>query len=137
MIRGHGGYLGSDLSNVGATQRVDELREAILNPARLSSEGFRSVVLQSADGKSIRGVAKHYSNWSMQVLDENGRLHLLHGPEMKQAKFANTIWMPDDYAQRLSAAELDNLLAYLSRQAVRPPDTEPAPSRAGSRPEEN
>ena len=135
MLQGHGGYLGSDLSNVGATQRVDELRQAILNPGRLSSEGYRPVVLKLADGKPIRGVAKHYSNWSMQVLDETGRLHLLRGPEMKQVSFENKPWMPDDYSQRLSAAELENLLAFLSRQSVRPPGTETAPSRANSRPE--
>ena len=28
--------------------------------------------------------------------------------------------MPKDYATRLSQAELDNLLAYLSRQSARP-----------------
>jgi cytochrome c oxidase cbb3-type subunit 3 len=136
MLQGHGGYLGSDLSNVGATHRVDELRQAILNPGRLSSEGYRPVVLQSADGKSVRGVARHYSNWSIQVLDEHGRLHLLRGPEMKKVRFASKPWMPDDYSQRLSAGELENLLAFLSRQSVRPPGTEAAPSRATSRPEQ-
>jgi putative heme-binding domain-containing protein len=136
MLQGRGGYLGSDLSNVGATQRVDELRQAILNPGRLSSEGYRPVVLESAGGKSIRGVAKHYSNWSIQVLDENGQLHLLRGPEMKKVSLVDKPWMPADYSQRLSAGELEDLLAFLSRQSVRPPGTETAPSRANSRPEQ-
>jgi hypothetical protein len=43
--------------------------------------------------------------------------------------------MPDDYSQRLSAAEIENLLAFLSRQSVRPPGSENPPSRVNARPE--
>jgi hypothetical protein len=57
----------------------------------------------------------------MQILDENGNLHLLHGNEMAQATSAAKSWMPDDFGRRLTAEELGNLIAYLSRQAVRPP----------------
>src|SRR5438477_7757716 len=99
MLQGRGGYLGSDLSNAGATRRVDELRQAILNPGQLSNEGYRPVILRSADGKSIRGVARHYSTWSIDVLDENGQLHLLSGPGMKTASFVNKPWMPNDYVR--------------------------------------
>jgi hypothetical protein len=31
--------------------------------------------------------------------------------------------MPGDYAKRLSAQEMENLLAYLAGQALRPPQT--------------
>lgn len=126
MIRGRGGYLGPDLSNAGVTHRLGELRDAILKPSALSSDGYRPVLLPGG----LRAVVKHYSNWSMQVLDEKGQIHLLRGADMKTAAPRKTPWMPADYAQRLSAEEIQNLVAFLSHQAVRP-DSEPeqAPPR--------
>jgi putative heme-binding domain-containing protein len=114
-IRGRGGYLGPDLSNVGAAHRLSELRDAILNPAALSPEGFRPVMLSGG----VRAIVKHQSNWSMQIIDEKGQVHLLHGAEMKNVKLERGSWMPADYAQRLSPAETNDLIAFLSRQAVR------------------
>ena len=132
MIRGRGGYLGPDLSNVGATRRLSELREAILNPKQIPSEGYRPLVLRVSGGRQLRAVAKHYSNWSIQALDENGALHLLHGPSIADAVFQSKTWMPADIGQHLSAAEIDDVLAFLSRQAIREESgPEPQPRSRG------
>jgi putative heme-binding domain-containing protein len=120
-IMGHGGYLGPDLSNIGATLRVDELRKAVLQQGTVPPEGFRPVFLQLPGQERLRGIVRHQSAWSMQVLDEKGNLHLLHEAEMEQAVLREKSWMPDDYGRRLTAEELDNLIAYLSGQAIRPP----------------
>ena len=61
-----GGYLGPDLSNVGATRRLSELRDAMLNPKEIPSEGYRPLLLHSSGGKQLRAIAKHYSNWSIE-----------------------------------------------------------------------
>jgi putative heme-binding domain-containing protein len=129
-----GGYLGPDLSNAGATQRVDELRNAILKPSARASTGFRPVTLDTRNGR-VRGIVRHYSNWSMQVLDEHGQIHLLRGPEMKRAVPQPKSWMPDDYAQRLTKEEVENLVAFLSRQTVRSQDkSEAAPAKGSVEP---
>jgi cytochrome c oxidase cbb3-type subunit 3 len=130
MIRGRGGFLGPDLSNMGATRRVSELRAAILSPKELPSEGYRPLLLKASDGRQVRAVAKHYSNWSIQALDEKGELHLLRGPAMDTAVVQNKTWMPADYAKRLTPADIDNLIAFLSRQSVRPGSQEPTPARS-------
>ena len=127
MIRGRGGYLGPDLSNIGAVRRLSELREAILKPKQEPSEGYRPLLLRVSGGRQLRAVARHYSNWSIQALDENGALHLLRGSAMETAAFQNKTWMPADFAQRLTTADIDNLLAFLSRQAVRT-DSGPEPA---------
>jgi putative heme-binding domain-containing protein len=115
-ILGRGGYLGPDLSNVGATLRLSEIREAILNPKAQASPGYRPVMLEVSKGERVRGVARHESNWSLQILDEKGNLHLLHGAEMQKAQFQSRSWMP---AAHLPDEEMQNLLAYLSRRTVR------------------
>lgn len=134
MIRGRGGYLGPDLSNIGALRRVSELREAIVSPKQLASEGYRPLLLRLSGDRQIRAIARHYSNWSIQALDENGKLHLLRGDAIRQAIPQNKTWMPGNIAQRLTRAEIDDVVAFLSRQVVRPEgDPGPGPrSRGGN-----
>lgn len=115
-VLGRGGHLGPDLSNIGATRRLGEIREAILNPKAEATPGYRPVLLEVSKGERLRGVARHQSNWSLQVLDERGNLHLLHGAEMEKAQFQSRSWMP---AAHLQPDEMQNLLAYLSRRTVR------------------
>ncbi len=50
MILGKGGHLGPDLSNLGATRRLSEIRDAILNPKAEATAGYRPVLLEAAKG---------------------------------------------------------------------------------------
>jgi putative heme-binding domain-containing protein len=117
MIRGRGGFLGPDLSNDGARMQMSELCTAILNPGAIRAPGYQSVTLRLRGQGTMKGIVRHQSRWSLQILDEKGELHLLHGDEMGQATLTTTSWMPDDYSRRLTADEVDNVVAFLSRQA--------------------
>lgn len=119
MVRGRGGFLGPDLSNIGDSRRVSELREALLNPKPLASDGYRPLLLTDAGGRKLRAVARHISNWSIQALDENGSIHLLHGAAIEKAQIQAKSWMPSDLAARFSPADIDNLIAFLSQQVLR------------------
>jgi putative heme-binding domain-containing protein len=134
MIRGRGGYLGPDLSDIGATRRLGELRESLSNPSPIPSADYRPVFLTGADGKQLRAVAKHSSYWSAQLLDERGNLHLRHGEDAAKLAFAQKSWMSPEFAKRLSAGELNDLVAFLSRQSIRslePPKGPPVPKEGG------
>ncbi len=120
MIRGRGGFLGPDLSNIGAARRLSELRAAILNPKEIPSEGYRPLLLTASNGAHLRAVAKHFSNWSIQALDEKGEIHRLRGPTMSAGVFQYKTWMPTDYSSRLTAAEIDGVIAFLATQSIRP-----------------
>lgn len=124
MIRGQGGLLGPDLSDAGSWGKQVSLREAIVDANKRISEGFAPVVVKRKDGHEISGVAKNFDNYSMQVLDTNGNLHLLPKAELASVVFRAKSWMPDDYQERLSAAEIDNLVSFLSRQVIRVPTPE-------------
>lgn len=123
MIRGEGGYLGPDLTNIGLTANLTALREALLEPNKRFTEGFRPVIVTLKDGNKIQGVAKNNSNYSIQVLDNSGKLHLLDKNEVKEAHFQEKSWMPANYGERLSEKEQDDLLAFLAKQAIRPPSS--------------
>ena len=123
MIRGEGGYLGPDLTNIGLTANMTSLREALLEPNKRFTEGFRPVIVTTRAGEEIRGVAKNNSNYSIQVLDNSGKLHLLDKNDVKEANFRDNTWMPANYGERLSEKEQEDLLAFLAKQAIRPPSS--------------
>ncbi|MFL6450519.1 MAG: c-type cytochrome [Bryobacteraceae bacterium] len=122
MIRGRGGYLGPDLSDVGAKRRLGELQDSLTNPSIIPSADYRPLFVAGADGKQLRAVAKHSSYWSAQILDEAGGLHLLHGNDLQKLAFGQKSWMSPDFVKGLSKPELNDLVAFLSRQSVRAPN---------------
>src|SRR5207244_3763664 len=118
MIRGEGGFPGPDLSDIGATRTLRQLRESLLEPSARILPEFRAVTAVTSDGREIRGVAKSYTNYSLGILDAKGELHLLATQDLKKIAFPEKSLMPDDYARRLAPLEIENLLAFLSRQSI-------------------
>lgn len=107
MIGGNGGYLGPDLTEIGSTRTLAELRESILDPNARPTPGFESVTFRGGS----KGVAKYRTNYSARIIDENGNLHLLRDAEAASVKVQPKSWMP---ASKLTPDELQNLLAFLS-----------------------
>ena len=124
MIRGQGGLLGPDLSDAGTARKQVQLREAIVDPNKRITDSFTPVAVKLKDGKELGGVAKNFSNYSMQLLDTSGELHLLPKAEIASVVYRAESWMPAGYANRLTATEMDDLVAFLSRQAIRVPTAE-------------
>ena len=67
----------------------------------------------------LPGVAKNRSNYSLQIVDAKGRLHLLQMADVKKLPISETTSMPTDFAKRLTRDELRDLLAYLAAQDIR------------------
>ena len=130
MIRGAGGSLGPDLSNAGLQNYVLQLREGVLEPNKRITPGFDPVRVVTDSGETIEGVAKNYTNYSIQLLDRSGTLHLLDTGGLKEVVFLKDTWMPANLTDRFSDDEIQNILAFVSRQAARIPsadaDTETA-----------
>ncbi|MBL8179965.1 MAG: c-type cytochrome [Bryobacterales bacterium] len=119
MIRGHGGLLGPDLSNIGAERRLEELRHALTLPRPTPARGFQPVTLRTKAGASIRGVVKNENNFSLQILGGDNKLHLLLRDEIASINYGAKSLMPSDWNKKLTPDELRDLLAFLSRQSRR------------------
>ena len=126
-IRGRGGAIGPDLSNIGRLRSFQQLREALLDPDAHIVDGYRSVSVTTRDGRIIAGVAKDNTNYSIQILDARGDLHLLSKKDLREVVFHKKSLMPADYGKRLSAAEIQDVLLFLSRQSMR----QDAPGESG------
>jgi PQQ-dependent dehydrogenase (methanol/ethanol family) len=132
-VNARGGITGPDLSNVGRLT-PDTIRQKITSPnspapaargARGAGGGGRggaapvTVVARTPDGREIRGVRRNEDNYSLQMVDAQGKLHLIDKLKMASVTEEPRSLMPDDFGTRLSAGEITNLVAYLSAQKVR------------------
>lgn len=132
-IRGAGGALGPDLTEIGARRGPVHLREALLQPETYIPENFSQyrwftdipdnflqVRAVTKSGKVIAGGRVNEDPFSIQIRDLSGRVHSFWKDELKEL---NKDWgkspMPS-YKDALSAAELQDLVAYLvSLRSVR------------------
>ncbi len=131
-IHGEGGFLGPDLTNIGATRTVLQLRNALVKPEVRGDGEYRGVLVVLKSGRTIDGVMRNATNYAFEVQDKDGNLHPLAAHEIKGIVYRTSSLMPSDYASKLSAADIDNLLAFLSRQIARPrpnPDQEQTPAK--------
>ena len=118
MIRGRGGILGPDLSNAGGQRTLRFLLEALTKPQPRPPRGYQPVRLVTRDGQTVTGILRNEDSFSLQLLDSTQKLRLFSRDELRDIVYETASLMPKDYDKRLAALELDDLLAFLSRQAA-------------------
>jgi putative heme-binding domain-containing protein len=116
MISGQGGYPGPDLSNIGAQRTVTQLRESVTRPSARIADGYQGVTAVLKAGRTVKGVAKNSNNYSVQILDHAGKLHLLNSDEIARLDWAEGSMMP----ALSDPDDAVHLIAFLSRQTTRP-----------------
>jgi len=119
MRGGRGGLLGPDLSNIAGERSARFIEESLTKAKPHIPRGYQPVRAVTADGQQIRGVLKNEHNFSLQLLDAQGKLHLLSRDEIRDIEYEKQSLMPTNYDKTLSAKELRDLLAFLSRQGRR------------------
>ena len=119
-IRGKGGYLGPDLTNIGGMRPLAVIRESVLDPSEeLYLLEKEAVTVKLKNGETIHGVARNRNNYSLQIIERDGGLHLLSMRDVAELEILERSAMPGDYGEKLSAEELENLFAFLARQSLR------------------
>lgn len=113
MVRGEGGFFGSDLTQYAAGRAPEAIHDAIVYPNRDLAPLRRTVVATLANGRSFQGLTLNEDNFSMQLLTPDGVLHLLSKDSVASLTYKNESPMPADYTTRLSKAELDDLVNFL------------------------
>jgi cytochrome c oxidase cbb3-type subunit III len=123
MVNGRGGRIGPELSTVGSARSRAYIIESIREPARHLSENrsfgggatlkYDTVTLVTADGTTIVGVPMNEDTFTVQIMDMNERVYSLQKKALKSFKHENRSLMPAYDTNRLSAADLDDVVAYL------------------------
>lgn len=118
MIRGRGGILGPDLSNIGGEQTLQHIHDSLTKAQPRIPRGYQPVELVTADGQRISGIAKNEDSFSLQLLDSHDRLQLFTRDELREVRYKKQSLMPSDCDKTFTPTELQDLLAFLSRQAM-------------------
>jgi cytochrome c oxidase cbb3-type subunit 3 len=123
IVNGRGGRLGPELTKVGSARSRTYLVESIREPGRRLTENlsigdeatrkYDTVTVVTGDGTSIVGVPLNEDTFTIQVMDTSERVHSLQKRTLKSLKHEDRSLMPAYDTNRLNAADLDDIVAYL------------------------
>ena len=126
MVKGSGGLLGPDLSRVAAARPVSYLIDSIRQPDKELSSGmldpnnhyglplvYDTVIVVTADGRRITGIARNEDTFSVQLLATDQSLYLFLKKDVKEVIHKRKSLMPPYSVDELSASQLQDLIAYL------------------------
>jgi len=133
MLQGKGGLLGPDLSMVANRRKLYSIKDALTKvDHRVGSDGgrhevslepsfsYQGVRVTTRDGKTFSGVVKNEDSFSLQMMGTDNELHFFTRDELREVVYEKRSLMPSDYDKKLTPAELQDLLAFLSRLGTPP-----------------
>jgi len=125
VVKGQGGTMGPELTDIGLQRGPQYLRQALVEPAaalpnstlRVQGPGyseFLPVRVVMKDGAEVRGIRLNEDLFTIQLRDLSGKFQSIRKSNAEVIrKEPNTSLMPS-FAGKMSDAELDDLVAYLS-----------------------
>ena len=124
MVRGKGGILGPDLSDLARERRIPQIEQALREPGTRANVGgrerddaaqsYKAVSVRMRNGRALRGLAKYESPFDLGVLSLDGAFHSIRRSEIAEISSEPSL-MPRLEA---TAEEHRDLLAYLTRLTV-------------------
>jgi putative heme-binding domain-containing protein len=114
VVNGRGGVLGPELTSVGALRGAPHLRDAIVKPAATHPPGYLVVRAVQNSGPEIRGIRVNEDVFWIHIRDTGGTVHTLQKSELARLDRELDGTLMPSYASRLSATEVDDVVAYLA-----------------------
>lgn len=113
-IDGRGGILGPDLTRIGRLRGAPYLHEALVRPEAAHPRGFVVVRAVTNAGVEVRGIRLNEDVFWIHIRDVRGTVHTLQKSDLSTLERQLDATLMPSYASRLSAADLDDLAAFLA-----------------------
>ena len=107
-----GGRLGPDLSDAGMKYTREQIREAVLDPTGTIAAGRRGVKVVSRAGDAHEGILLNEDAYSLHMMGRDEQIRSFAKEDLASFERLDQSLMPA-YGDLFSAADLDNLTAYL------------------------
>lgn len=117
-IKDEGGKVGPDLSFIGSARTVPFTLESILDPNKVITAGFTTILAMTKDGKFVTGVKKNEDESSLDIIDKEGQEIRLPKEDIKKFKTQTVSMMPGNFVELLSVEEVRDILAFLETQKL-------------------
>ena len=113
LVKTDGGTIGPVLSFVGTSRTREFLLESIVDPSRVITSGFNTIMVLTKNGKFITGIKINEDESGLYIVDKNGKE--LHIPldKIKKSKVQKISTMPGNFKDLLSTQDIADILAYL------------------------
>jgi putative heme-binding domain-containing protein len=118
-IRGKGGDVGPDLSNLASRDAALIFRD-INEPSATINPEFVPYTVALKDGQIFAGVARAEGADQLRILDTNAKATLVKRSEIEELRPSATSIMPVGLAGVLGEDKLRDLIAYLKAPAAKP-----------------
>lgn len=132
-IAGRGSIIGPDLGNIAAERKSNAITDALTKAEhRVYGDGgvhlptpppmdYEPVTVVTRAGKTIDGVMRNQDAWSVHFIGMDGKYYSFDRGDLRSVTIKPGGIMPTDYDKRLSPEEFADLLAFLTRQGIKPP----------------
>ena len=114
MNAGKGEGFGPELTSIGARRSGAHLRQTLIKPAATLPDGFLYVAAVTAAGQTVRGIRVNEDAFTIQLKDALGRFHSFRKAELKELRRLRGESPMPSFENSLTAADLDDLVAYLA-----------------------
>ena len=111
IVKGEGGRLGPDLSQVGERRPQTDLRSDLTDPNAEVDPRWWTLTVTRQDGSVVRGLRMHEDSFSLRLMDEQEGLRSFSKSQIRSFERDKNSTMPADTS--LTATEQDDLVTYL------------------------
>jgi putative heme-binding domain-containing protein len=111
-VSGRGPRVAPDLSDIGLARTPAALQRSILDPTSGMLPINRPIRIVTKDGRTIAGRRLNEDTHTVQLIDDRERLHSIAKSAIRNYVVETRSSMPS-YADRLTADEVSDLIAYL------------------------
>ena len=111
-VQGTGSRTAPDLSDIGAARNPSPLHQALIDPSSVMMPINRPVRIVTKNGRTISGRRLNEDTYTVQVIDDQERLHSLEKTDIRSFTVETKSTMPS-FAGRLTPDELADVVAYL------------------------
>ena len=110
-----GSLIGPNLSDVGSNRSAGSIERSLVDPSSQMMPINRPVRLVTKDGATVNGRRLNEDTYSVQIIDDSGRLRSFMKGDLKEFTISASSPMPS-FRNTLSADELADVVAYLLSQ---------------------
>ena len=108
---------GPDLTGLGKRFSKRETLESIVDPNRIISDRYRSLLIQTIDGQQLLGMKIDESPAELSLLLGTGKVAKIRKDEIEESKIVAKSTMPGDLLNKLTLDQIADLFAYLHQDS--------------------
>jgi putative membrane-bound dehydrogenase-like protein len=112
---GEGTAVGPDLTGM-AVHPKEELLIHILDPSRSVEGNYKAYRAVTLDGRTVIGLLASESRTAVELVDAEGKRHAFQRDDLEALTETDKSLMPEGFEKQVSAAELTDLLTFMTRK---------------------